>query len=85
MSEKDALNYAQQVGAQHYHTSAKLNKGLDEVFVDLASKMMMNKGAKAGAAGGAAAGSPGKLKLDQCGLEGGVGVAMYCPSSANAT
>ena len=30
-------SYAQQVGAQHYHTSAKLNKGLDEVFVDLAS------------------------------------------------
>jgi len=41
--EKDALDYAESVGAAHYHTSAKLNKGLDDAFVDLAHKMMANK------------------------------------------
>lgn len=41
--EKDALEYAESVGAAHYHTSAKLNKGLDDAFVDLAHKMMANK------------------------------------------
>jgi len=41
--EKDALEYADSVGAAHYHTSAKLNKGLDDAFVDLAHKMMANK------------------------------------------
>ena len=28
--------YAQSVGANHFHTSAKSNKGLDDVFADLA-------------------------------------------------
>jgi len=43
VSEKDALEYAETVGATHYHTSAKLNKGLDDAFVDLSRKMMANK------------------------------------------
>ena len=34
--EKDALAYAQSVNATHHHTSAKLNKGLDVAFTDLA-------------------------------------------------
>lgn len=32
--------YAQSVGAVHIHTSAKLNKGLDQVFVKLTQKMV---------------------------------------------
>lgn len=27
--------YAESVGAKHFHTSAKLNKGIEEVFLDL--------------------------------------------------
>eukprot|EP01090_Pellita_catalonica_P013714 TRINITY_DN331_c0_g2_i1.p1 TRINITY_DN331_c0_g2~~TRINITY_DN331_c0_g2_i1.p1 ORF type:complete len:213 (-),score=37.42 TRINITY_DN331_c0_g2_i1:195-833(-) len=32
--------YVQQVGAKHYHTSAKLNKGLEELFLDLTKRMI---------------------------------------------
>ena len=28
-------SYAKSVGAKHFHTSAKLNKGIDELFLDL--------------------------------------------------
>ena len=28
-------SYAESVGARHYHTSAKLNKGIEELFLDL--------------------------------------------------
>ncbi len=28
-------SYAESVGAKHYHTSAKLNKGIEELFLDL--------------------------------------------------
>ena len=30
------FRYAESVSAKHFHTSAKANKGLDEVFLDLA-------------------------------------------------
>ena len=30
--------YAKSVGATHYHTSAKLNKGVEELFVDLTKR-----------------------------------------------
>jgi hypothetical protein len=33
------------VNATHHHTSAKLNKGLDVAFVDLARRMGVNKAA----------------------------------------
>lgn len=29
------LRYAESVGAKHYHTSAKQNKGIEELFLDL--------------------------------------------------
>ena len=32
--------YAQSIGAVHIHTSAKLNKGLDQVFIKLTQKMV---------------------------------------------
>jgi len=41
--EDDALRYAESVGATHIYTSAKQNKGLDECFNELASKMTERK------------------------------------------
>jgi len=38
VKEEDALAYAASVGAAHMYTSAKLNKGLDETFVELATR-----------------------------------------------
>ena len=64
VKEKDAIQYAESVGASHYHTSAKLNKGLDDAFVELASKMMKKKSA-AGGASGARAGGRGRGRSAQ--------------------
>lgn len=30
-----SYRYAESVGAKHYHTSAKQNKGIEELFLDL--------------------------------------------------
>uniref|UniRef100_A0A2K6CXU3 Ras-related protein Rab-21 n=1 Tax=Macaca nemestrina TaxID=9545 RepID=A0A2K6CXU3_MACNE len=32
--------YAESVGAKHYHTSAKQNKGIEELFLDLCKRMI---------------------------------------------
>lgn len=40
VSKEEALAYAQSVGAKHYNTSAKLNQGLDELFLDLSRRML---------------------------------------------
>lgn len=40
VSVEDAESYAESVGAKHYHTSAKLNKGIEELFLDLCKRMM---------------------------------------------
>ena len=37
---KEALSYAESVGAAHYNTSAKINKGLEEVFGDLSKSKL---------------------------------------------
>ncbi|XP_015774691.1 PREDICTED: ras-related protein Rab-21-like [Acropora digitifera] len=37
-AEADA--YAKTVGAKHFHTSAKLNKGIEEMFFELTKKML---------------------------------------------
>lgn len=37
---KEAEDYAVSVGAQHFSTSAKLNKGLEELFIGLTRQMM---------------------------------------------
>eukprot|EP01111_Echinosteliopsis_oligospora_P017905 TRINITY_DN794_c1_g1_i1.p1 TRINITY_DN794_c1_g1~~TRINITY_DN794_c1_g1_i1.p1 ORF type:complete len:212 (-),score=55.47 TRINITY_DN794_c1_g1_i1:32-667(-) len=49
---EEAEQYAETVGAKHYSTSAKLNKGLDELFLDLTKRMLDNKPTAAPAAGG---------------------------------
>ena len=35
VNEQEAVKYAESVGASHFHTSAKSNRGLDEVFLDI--------------------------------------------------
>lgn len=34
--------YAKQVGAMHFHTSAKLNQNIEEMFLDLTRRMMQH-------------------------------------------
>jgi len=47
--DKEAAEaYAVSVNANHYHTSAKQNKNLDEVFEDLAKKIIASKPGRAG-------------------------------------
>uniref|UniRef100_A0A1B6KRA1 Ras-related protein Rab-21 n=1 Tax=Graphocephala atropunctata TaxID=36148 RepID=A0A1B6KRA1_9HEMI len=36
----DAEEYAKSVGATHFHTSAKQNKGIEEMFLELSKQMM---------------------------------------------
>ena len=40
VSQKEAEDYAATVNAQHFQTSAKLNKGLEECFIGLTRQMM---------------------------------------------
>ncbi|XP_038073559.1 ras-related protein Rab-21-like [Patiria miniata] len=40
VSVAEAEAYAAQVGAKHYLTSAKLNKGIEEMFLDLSKRML---------------------------------------------
>ncbi|VVC31844.1 Small GTP-binding protein domain,P-loop containing nucleoside triphosphate hydrolase,Small GTPase [Cinara cedri] len=45
VSVEDAENYARSVGAVHFHTSAKLNSGIEEIFLGLC-RMMIEKADK---------------------------------------
>ncbi|XP_053451585.1 ras-related protein Rab-21-like [Nycticebus coucang] len=38
VSTQEAESYAESVGAKHYHTSAKQNKGIEELFLDLCKR-----------------------------------------------
>lgn len=40
VNKAEAEEYANSVGAKHYSTSAKLNRGLSEMFVDLSKRMV---------------------------------------------
>uniref|UniRef100_H0XQ12 Ras-related protein Rab-21 n=1 Tax=Otolemur garnettii TaxID=30611 RepID=H0XQ12_OTOGA len=40
VSTQEAESYAESVGAKHYHTSAKQNKGIEELFLDLCKRMI---------------------------------------------
>jgi len=54
VSIEEADQYAESVGAKHYSTSAKLNKGLEELFLDLTKRMLANtSNVSAGGGGGA--------------------------------
>merc|ERR1719478_735740 len=49
VDHEEAVKYAESVGAQHFLTSAKQNKNLDKVFVELTKRMLKSS---AGGAGG---------------------------------
>jgi len=40
---EEADKYAESVGAKHFSTSAKLNKGLDELFLDVTKRMLQHR------------------------------------------
>lgn len=40
----EAEEYAASVGARHFHTSAKLNKGIEEMILDLSKRMIEKAG-----------------------------------------
>ncbi|KAG7391628.1 Ras- protein Rab-21 [Phytophthora pseudosyringae] len=44
--EDEARRYAESVGAAHFDTSAKLNRGLEDVFVELTRRMLSRSGGK---------------------------------------
>ena len=44
--EEEARRYAESVGAAHFVTSAKLNRGLEDVFVELTRRMVNRTGGK---------------------------------------
>ncbi|XP_062586385.1 ras-related protein Rab-21-like [Saccostrea cucullata] len=44
VSVAEAEAYAASVGAKHFHTSAKLNKGIEEMFLDLSKGMIEKAG-----------------------------------------
>lgn len=46
VSLEEAESYAKSVGAKHFQTSAKLNKGIDELFLDLAKAMIEKREAE---------------------------------------
>jgi Ras-related protein Rab-21 len=64
VSLDEATRYAASVGAQHFETSAKLNKGLDDMFVALTRSLLaQSKPATAGAGSGAGRGGRGTLVI----------------------
>jgi len=40
VNEKEAIEYAQSVGAIHMHTSAKLNQGINELFTEMTRRIV---------------------------------------------
>uniref|UniRef100_A0AAY5F5K9 Ras-related protein Rab-21 n=1 Tax=Electrophorus electricus TaxID=8005 RepID=A0AAY5F5K9_ELEEL len=61
VSVEEAEGYADSVGAKHYHTSAKLNKGIEELFLDLCKRMMETAQAEERLRGnGASTAAPGR-------------------------
>ncbi|KAK3597304.1 hypothetical protein CHS0354_010935 [Potamilus streckersoni] len=44
VSVDEAESYAASVGAKHFHVSAKLNKGIEEMFLDLSKNMLEKVG-----------------------------------------
>jgi Ras-related protein Rab-21 len=69
VQESEATAYAESVGAAHFNTSAKTNKGLDETFNDLSNNMLTRRNKEGGSGGGGSSGggrgggSRGKQKL----------------------
>ena len=56
---EEAEEYAKSVGATHYQTSAKLNKGLDEVFLHITKRMLAAAPQAPASSGGSGFGTAG--------------------------
>ncbi|XP_065187494.1 ras-related protein Rab-21-like [Sycon ciliatum] len=52
VSKEEAEEYAASVGAKHFSTSAKLNRGIDDVFLDLTKRMLSAKADRPARQGG---------------------------------
>eukprot|EP01113_Clastostelium_recurvatum_P005303 TRINITY_DN12369_c0_g1_i3.p1 TRINITY_DN12369_c0_g1~~TRINITY_DN12369_c0_g1_i3.p1 ORF type:complete len:213 (+),score=31.49 TRINITY_DN12369_c0_g1_i3:82-720(+) len=59
VSIEEAESYAASVGAKHFSTSAKLNKGLEDLFLDLTKRMLANDSRAGGSSGGGGSSSVG--------------------------
>ena len=59
MAFQRAQDYAESVGAIVFETSAKANKGIEELFVEISRKIIANRTAPRGAMA-----APGGVKLD---------------------
>jgi len=55
VSTEDGQSYAASVGASYFNTSAKLNRGIDDVFLDLSKRMLEGRKKVTMAGGGASA------------------------------
>lgn len=44
VNTKEAEDYAASVGARHFHTSAKQNKGIQEMFLDMSKRLLETQG-----------------------------------------
>lgn len=62
VNEQEAIKYAESVGASHYQTSAKTNRGLDDVFINISQRMMDTK--KKDSKGGKGIGKPKLVIMD---------------------
>lgn len=40
VDQAEAEEYAKSVGAKHFHTSARMNRGIDEMFLDMAKRLV---------------------------------------------
>ncbi len=62
VKEADAVAFAESVGATHFHTSAKVGKGMEEAFLDMSKRLLEKKAKAAGAgrAGGVGAAGAGR-------------------------
>lgn len=63
VSDDDAKQYAQSVGAIHMNCSAKTGKGVEEAFLELTKAMLKRQDDKAPAAGAAAASVGGRTTI----------------------
>jgi Ras-related protein Rab-21 len=63
VNEAEAKAYADSVGAKHFHTSAKTNKGLEDVFNDLSARMLARRKEKNKVGNGGGKGGTTKQRL----------------------
>lgn len=56
------FRYAESVGAKHFLTSAKMNQGIEEMFLELSQRMIERSAEAESAAGAGSLGRTGSLR-----------------------